>query len=95
VATRGVLGWRLVNFWLPIPAGAIAYVSLKLPRGAGPRAWRAAMSALMARPARLAEDEPPKAEPPKAEPPKAEPPGAEPPEDREPGDEPPGDREPG
>ncbi|HEY7433004.1 MAG TPA: lysylphosphatidylglycerol synthase transmembrane domain-containing protein [Streptosporangiaceae bacterium] len=59
VATLGVLGWRLVNFWLPIPAGAIAYVSLKLPRGAGLRAWRAAMSALMARPARLAEDEPP------------------------------------
>jgi len=75
VATLGVLGWRLVNFWLPIPAGAIAYVSLKLPRGAGPRAWRAAMSALMARPARLAG----------AEPPEAEPPEAEPPEDREPG----------
>ncbi len=51
VATLGVLGWRLVNFWLPIPAGAIAYVSLKVPRGAGLRAWRAAMSALMARPA--------------------------------------------
>ena len=59
VATLGVLGWRLVNFWLPIPAGAIAYVSLKLPRGAGLRAWRAAMSALMERPGRLAEDEPP------------------------------------
>ena len=59
VATLGVLGWRLVNFWLPIPAGAIAYVSLKLPRGAGLRAWRAAMSALVARPARLAEDETP------------------------------------
>ena len=35
VATLGVLGWRLVNFWLPIPVGAIAYVSLKVPRGAG------------------------------------------------------------
>ena len=55
VATLGVLGWRLVNFWLPIPAGAIAYVSLKVPRGAGLRAWRAAMSALMARPAEPAE----------------------------------------
>ena len=52
VATLGVLGWRLVNFWLPIPAGAIAYVSLKVPRGAGLRAWRAAMSALLSRPAR-------------------------------------------
>jgi uncharacterized protein (TIRG00374 family) len=51
VATLGVLGWRLVNFWLPIPAGAAAYVSLKVPRGAGLKAWRAAISTLMARPA--------------------------------------------
>ena len=75
MATLGVLAWRLVNFWLPIPAGAIAYVSLKVPRGAGLRAWRAAMSALMARPA----DSDGPAEP-------AEPAGDEPP-----GDEPPGD----
>jgi len=52
VATLGVLGWRLVNFWLPIPAGAIAYVSLKVPRDAGLTAMRAAVSSLMARPAR-------------------------------------------
>ena len=51
VATLGVLGWRLVNFWLPIPAGAAAYVSLKVPRGAGLKAWRAAVSTMMARPA--------------------------------------------
>jgi uncharacterized protein (TIRG00374 family) len=51
VATLGVLGWRLVNFWLPIPAGAAAYVSLKVPRGAGLKAWRAAVSTLLARPA--------------------------------------------
>ncbi len=31
VATLGVLGWRMVNFWLPIPTGALAYVSLKVP----------------------------------------------------------------
>ena len=37
VATLGVLAWRLVNFWLPIPAGAAAYVSLKVPRGGGRR----------------------------------------------------------
>jgi uncharacterized protein (TIRG00374 family) len=49
VATLGVLGWRLVNFWLPIPAGAAAYVSLKVPRGAGPEAIRAAISAMMTR----------------------------------------------
>jgi uncharacterized protein (TIRG00374 family) len=51
VATLGVLGWRLVNFWLPIPAGAIAYVSLKVPRGAGLKAMRTAVSSMMARPA--------------------------------------------
>jgi len=47
VATLGVLGWRLVNFWMPIPAGAIAYVSLKVPRGAGLRAMRQAVSGMM------------------------------------------------
>jgi uncharacterized protein (TIRG00374 family) len=49
VATLGVLGWRLVNFWLPIPAGAAAYVSLRVPRGAGLKAVRAAVSTLMSR----------------------------------------------
>ena len=49
VATLGVLGWRLVNFWLPIPLGAAAYVSLKVPRGAGLKAMRAAVSTMMAR----------------------------------------------
>jgi uncharacterized protein (TIRG00374 family) len=50
VATLGVLGWRLVNFWLPIPAGAGAYVSLKVPRGAGLKAMRAAVAGLLSRP---------------------------------------------
>jgi hypothetical protein len=50
VATLGVLAWRLVNFWLPIPAGAIAYASLKVPRGAGLKAMRAAVTGMMARP---------------------------------------------
>jgi uncharacterized protein (TIRG00374 family) len=36
VAVLGVLGWRLVNFWLPIPAGAASYVSLKVPRDTPP-----------------------------------------------------------
>jgi len=49
VATLGVLGWRLVNFWMPIPAGALAYASLKVPRGAGPRAMRQAVSGMMSR----------------------------------------------
>ncbi len=47
VATLGVLGWRLVNFWLPIPAGAAAYISLKVPRGAGLKAMRAAVSTMV------------------------------------------------
>jgi len=59
VATLGVLGWRLVNFWLPIPAGAAAYVSLKVPRGAGLKAWRAAVSTMMARAAPAEEAEEP------------------------------------
>ncbi len=49
LATLGVLGWRLVNFWMPIPAGAIAYVTLKVPRGAGLRAIRQALSGMMSR----------------------------------------------
>jgi uncharacterized protein (TIRG00374 family) len=44
VATLGVLAWRLVNFWLPIPTGAIAYVTLKVPRGADLRAARQAIA---------------------------------------------------
>jgi uncharacterized protein (TIRG00374 family) len=45
VATLGVLGWRLVNFWLPIPAGAVAYLSLKAPPG-GLTAIRTAIPAM-------------------------------------------------
>ncbi len=30
VAAAGVLSWRLVNFWLPIPFGGAAYLSLRL-----------------------------------------------------------------
>jgi len=43
VATLAVLGWRLVNFWLPIPIGGVAYISLRVPRGAGLRAQRQAL----------------------------------------------------
>jgi uncharacterized protein (TIRG00374 family) len=59
VATLGVLGWRLVNFWLPIPAGAAAYVSLKVPRGAGLKAMRAALATMMTRNAPRAPHRPP------------------------------------
>ncbi|HEY5025023.1 MAG TPA: lysylphosphatidylglycerol synthase transmembrane domain-containing protein [Acidimicrobiales bacterium] len=43
IATLAVLGWRLVNFWLPIPIGGVAYISLRVPRGAGLRAQRQAL----------------------------------------------------
>jgi uncharacterized protein (TIRG00374 family) len=82
VATLGVLGWRLVNFWLPIPVGAIAYVSLKVPRGAGLKAMRAAVSTLLAR-------QPPPEDPPPEDPPPEDPP----PEDPPPEDPPPGERD--
>jgi hypothetical protein len=32
VAAAGVLSWRLVNFWLPIPFGGLSYLSLRLGR---------------------------------------------------------------
>jgi uncharacterized protein (TIRG00374 family) len=45
-ATLGVLGWRLVNFWLPIPTGALAYLSLKVKPGSRTSAIRSALSGL-------------------------------------------------
>jgi hypothetical protein len=96
VATLGVLGWRLVNFWLPIPIGAIAYVSLKVPRGAGLKAMRAAVSTLLARPAQAEAsplEEPPPEEPQPEEPPPEEPqPEEPPPEEPQPEEPPPEDR---
>jgi uncharacterized membrane protein YbhN (UPF0104 family) len=80
VATLGVLAWRLVNFWLPIPAGAGAYVSLKVPRGAGLKAMRAAVSTMMARPTPSPEPMPPEPKPPEPMPPEPMPPEPMPPE---------------
>ena len=45
VATLGVLAWRLVNFWLPIPTGVASYISLRVPRGSL-RSWAAMRQAL-------------------------------------------------
>jgi len=56
VGTLGVLGWRLVNFWLPIPAGGAAYVSLRVPRGSGLRAGRRALSDMAAEAKRPGEE---------------------------------------
>jgi uncharacterized protein (TIRG00374 family) len=47
VATLGVIGWRLVNFWLPIPTGAIAYASLKVTPRSGLSAMRSAVSGML------------------------------------------------
>jgi uncharacterized protein (TIRG00374 family) len=49
VATLGVLGWRLVNFWLPIPAGAASYVALRAPRQANWAAIRRTLAELISR----------------------------------------------
>jgi len=79
VATLGVLGWRLVNFWLPIPAGAAAYVSLKVPRGAGLKAMRTAVATMMSH-----SDHPHATQPHEIKPPAIQPPDADSPEAPEP-----------
>ncbi len=48
IATLSVIGWRLVNFWLPVPIGAVAYLSLTVPRRAGLRARRRALTDMTA-----------------------------------------------
>jgi hypothetical protein len=47
VATLGVLGWRVVNFWLPIPTGAIAFVSLKVKPGLRMSGIRSGLASLV------------------------------------------------
>jgi hypothetical protein len=89
VATLGVLGWRLVNFWLPIPAGAAAYVSLKVPRGAGLKAMRAAVATMTSHgdhphDAQPPETQPHEPNPPDTDPPDTDPPDTDPPEAPEP-----------
>jgi hypothetical protein len=48
-AWLGVISWRLFNFWVPIPVGAGAYLSLRVRRGAGLKERRDALGD-MARP---------------------------------------------
>ena len=72
VATLGVLGWRLVNFWLPIPAGAAAYVSLKVPRGSGLKAMRAAVATMTSHGDQPHETHPPGTQPPESQPPETQ-----------------------
>jgi hypothetical protein len=47
VATLGVLAWRLVNFWLPIPVGALSYISLKVKPGQGRAAMESAVAGML------------------------------------------------
>jgi uncharacterized protein (TIRG00374 family) len=49
VSLLGVLGWRLVNFWLPIPVGALCYLSLRVPKGQVLRGSRKALTDLVER----------------------------------------------
>ena len=46
IAWLGVISWRLFNFWLPIPVGAGAYLSLRVQRGAGLRERRDALGGM-------------------------------------------------
>jgi uncharacterized protein (TIRG00374 family) len=56
VATLAVLGWRLFNFWAPIPIGAVCYISLKVPHGSGLKARRQALSTMAAEGSRPAKN---------------------------------------
>jgi uncharacterized protein (TIRG00374 family) len=47
-AILGVISWRLVNFWLPIPAGGLAYLSLRAEAGAATRKRRQELARLAA-----------------------------------------------
>ena len=56
-AILGVISWRLVNFWLPIPAGGLAYLSLRARAGA-PRRERREELVRLAQESALAADRP-------------------------------------
>jgi len=55
VAILGVISWRLVNFWLPIPAGGLAYLSLRARAGVPGRKRRAELARLAAESALVAD----------------------------------------
>jgi hypothetical protein len=46
IVILGVVAWRLVNFWLPIPVGGISYLSLRVHPPAGNQAGLAKRRAL-------------------------------------------------
>jgi hypothetical protein len=48
VALEAVIGWRLINFWLPIPVDAGCYISLQAELGAERISRRKALAAMAA-----------------------------------------------
>ena len=56
IAILGVVAWRMLNFWLPIPVGAGAYVSLRLGRPSDRPQVVAELRRLFVRAAGKAED---------------------------------------
>lgn len=48
IAVLGVIAWRLMNFWLPIPTGALAYLSLKVEPGSSAQRKLEALAELAA-----------------------------------------------
>lgn len=48
VALEAVIGWRLINFWLPIPVGAGCYISLRGRLGSERVGHRRALTAMAA-----------------------------------------------
>jgi uncharacterized protein (TIRG00374 family) len=55
-ATLGVVSYRLINFWLPIPLGALAYLSLQVEQGTTERRKAAELRRLAERSLREAEE---------------------------------------
>jgi len=56
VAILGVIGYRLVNFWLPIPVGGVAYLSLRVGKDASTREMAEALRKAADREMDAAED---------------------------------------
>ncbi|MGD0592815.1 MAG: YbhN family protein [Acidimicrobiales bacterium] len=46
IGTLAVIGWRFFNFWLPIPVGAVAYLTLTGERGVSLRERRTVLSSM-------------------------------------------------
>ncbi|HCO02270.1 MAG TPA: hypothetical protein DIT48_02665, partial [Actinobacteria bacterium] len=55
-AILGVIGYRLVNFWLPIPVGGVAYLSLRVGKDASTREMAEALRKAADREMDAAED---------------------------------------